>query len=264
MKKAQIHALLNDLKAAARLGQAEATDIALDGLRSFPQVAANQPLSEGFIAQVILPAGKILSKLPAAQLQPLLDDALSALRATAGVALAQRFVLGKDGNPKILQTPAKDARPEVRSALAEVLREVGQAHPERILPLAEAWLAAPSARLRGTALGFVPALGQDILPKLNVFKAEEHPEVRAALVEALQTLAQSGLAEPVLEQLSHWGAEPRPNAWVIGRVLSGSWAASYPQEAKSILQSLQKKYGDRKSITNTLKALHRHGADIEL
>jgi hypothetical protein len=264
MKKSQISAFLNDLKAAARLGHPEAVEMALEGLRAFPQVAANHPLGDGFIDQVILPAGKILSKLPAAQLHPLLDDPQTALRATAGVALAHRFGVGKDGNPKRLQIPAKDARPEVRTALAETLREVGEAHPERLLPLAEDWLAVPSARQRSTALGFIPALGQDILQNLDAFKAEQHPEVRAALVDALQALAQNDLAEPVLELLSHWGAEPRPNAWVIGRVLSGSWAASYPQEVKSILQTLHKIYGDRKAISNALKALQRHGVDIEL
>jgi hypothetical protein len=264
MKKSQVSAFLNDLKAAARLGHPDAIEMALEGMRSFPQVASNHPLGEGFIAQVIMPAGKILSKLPAAQLHPLFDDHQTALRATAGVALAHRFGMGKDGNPKQLQIPAKDARPEVRTALAETLREQGEAHPERLLPLAEEWLVAPSARLRSTALGFTPALGQDSLQTLETFKTEEHPEVRAALVEALQALAQNNLAEPVLELLSHWGAEPRPNAWVIGRVLSGSWAASYPQEVTAILQSLQKKYGDTKSIHNAIKALHRHGVDIEL
>lgn len=264
MKKSQINTFLNDLKAAARLGHPESVDMALDGLRAFPVVAANDPLGDGFIAQVVLPAGKILSKLPSADLRPLLDTHQTALRAIAGVALAQRFALGKDSNPKILQSPAKDPRPEVRTAFGQTLKEAGEAHPERLLPLAEAWLVAPSARLRSTALAFSPALGQDILQSLETFKDEEHPEVRAALVEALQALAQRDLAEPVLELLNLWGAEPHPNAWVITRTISGSWAASYPQAVTSILKNLHKKYGDRKSITNAINALHRHGVDIEL
>jgi len=264
VKKSQITEFHQDLKAAARLGHPESIEMALDGLRTMSIVAGNEQLGDGFIALVVIPAGKTLSKLSGAQLRLMLDDSQTAMRAIAGVALAQQFVMGKDVSLEMLQTPANDARPEVRTAFAQTLGEAAEAHPERYLQLAQTWLTAPSARLQNTALGFSPALGADIFQYLEPFKLEENPEVRAALVEALQALAQNGLAEQVLGLLKHWGAEPRPNVWVICRVLSGSWAATYPQEVKSILINLKEKVGQRKSILNAIKALRRHGAEIEI
>lgn len=264
MKKSQIAEFLKDLKAAARLGHPESIDMALASLRAIPVVVGNEQLGEGFIAQVIIPAGKTLSKLPPSHLRPMAADSLTAFRAIAGAALAQQVVLGKDVNPNVLQIPANDTRPEVRTAFAQTFGEAAEAHPENLLQIAQAWLAAPSARLRVTALSFSPALGADVLQYLEPFKNEENPEVRAALVEALQTLAQTGLEEPVLELLNHWRAEPRPNVWVICRVLSGSWAATYPHEVTSILKNLKEKVGERKPILNCVKALQRHGVTIEL
>lgn len=268
MQKAQIREFLNDLKISTRFGQAESVEAALDDLRSLPGVAANQRLSEGFLSQLVKPAGKLLAKLPLGQLQPLLDDRLAALRAIGGVALAEQYLTGKDISPKLLLVPARDTRPEVRTALGETLREGGEAYPERLLPLMQSWLTAPFTGVRETALLFVPVLAStyegEVFSKLKTFIDEEHPEVRATLVTTLQTLAQRGSAEFVLELLAHWVTEPRPNVWVIGRTLSGSWAVSHPVEVKSILHTLQAKVGERKSITNALKALARHGLIIEI
>jgi hypothetical protein len=268
MKKSHYNELLNDLKAAVRLGHPESVEIALDGFRSHPVIAANERLSQGIIAQLILPAGKILTRLSTIQLSQLLGDPLTSLRAMAAAALARQFVSGEEVDLKLLQAGAGDSRPEVRTALAQTLREEGEAHPERILPLAEAWLTADSARVRNTALAFIPALtptySQTIFQYLQAFKEEEHPEVQAALVAALQALAQRDLAEPVLALLINWGTEPHPNLWVISKTISASWAASYSTEVESLLQTLHAKVGNRKQITNTLKALQRHGLNIEL
>lgn len=264
MKKSQIFEFLNDLKAAVRLGHPDSIAMALEGMQAMPLVAGNEHLGEGFVAKVIIPAGKLLATVSQEQLLSLLHDHKTAFRAVAGVGLATRFMMGKDVDPEILQTPAKDARPEVRSAFAETLRGAGEAHSERLLQLAQDWLAAPSARLRSTALGFCPALGTDVLDFLEPLKAEEHPEVRAALVDALQTLAQKGLGEQVLALLNHWGAEPRPNVWVICRVLSAAWAVPYPKEIMSLLKTLKEKVGERKPISNAVNALQRHGVEIEI
>gem|GEM_PF-630217 len=268
MNKAQIREILGDLKAAVRLGQSEAIEMALDGLRALPIVEANDRFEAGFLSQLIRPAGEILSRLSAARLLPLLDDRPAALRAVGAAALAQRFLIGEDVNPEMIIRPARDARPEVRAALGETLREAGEAHPERLLHLVETWLRDPSPKVRTAALTALPALspsyGEDILALIAPLKDDEDPGVCAAIVEAMQTIAQSGSAESVLRQVSAWGAEPRPNVWVISRTLSGSWAASHPREVKSILRDLYAKVGKTKEIAHALRALERHGVKIEI
>ncbi len=268
MSKAQTREALGDLKAAVRLGHPGAVQTAIDGLRALPKVAANDRLSEGFLDQVVHPAGEIMARLPADQLLPLLGDRLAALRAVGAAALAQRHLAGKDVSQSALLAPAKDPRPEVRIALGKALREVGEAHSECLLRLVTAWLPDKSPRARTTALTALPALtqsqGESIIALVKPLIDDEHPEVHAALVEALRTFAQSGLAKPVLGLLADWGAEPHPNVWVITRSLSGSWAASHPKEVEDILRRLHAKVGKTKNITHALRALERHGAGIEI
>ena len=58
--KSEIRSVITDIKAAARIGHVESLEIALEGLFSLPNVAANQAMSEAFIEQAILPIGAIL------------------------------------------------------------------------------------------------------------------------------------------------------------------------------------------------------------
>ncbi|MBN1665846.1 MAG: hypothetical protein JW862_02115, partial [Anaerolineales bacterium] len=88
MIKSQIRQLLRDIKAAALLGQPEAIDVALDGLLTFPGVAANATLEPAFILKVLLPVGNELSILPAGLLEMLQDHPLVTGRAIAASALA--------------------------------------------------------------------------------------------------------------------------------------------------------------------------------
>ncbi|MBL7161598.1 MAG: HEAT repeat domain-containing protein [Anaerolineales bacterium] len=268
MNKSQIRELLGDLKAAVRLGHPEAVEIALDDLRSLPVVAANDRLSEGFFDQVIRPAGVTLARLPTNQLLPLLEDPLAALRAVGAVALAHDYLTGKDVDRRALLAPAKDPRPEVRTALGGTLREVGEAYPEHLLHLLDGWLRDSSPKVRSTALTALPALtqsrGEGIIALIEPLNDDESSEVRAALVDALQAIAQGDLAESVLGLLADWGAESRPNVWVITRALSGSWAASHPKAVEAILRTLHSKVRKTKEITNALRALERHGANIEI
>ncbi len=268
MNKSKIRQILGNLKAAVRLGLSDTVTLALDGLRAQPQVAANDHLSAGHLDQLVRPAGDILSRLPADQLLPLVNDTLATLRAMGAVALAQRFFSGEDVNQSVLLVPGKDPRPEVRIALGETLRNVGEANPERLLRLVETWLGASSPKLRATALVALPALtesrGKEIINLLKPFKEDQDHDVRAALVEALQTIAQKDLAKATLSLLEDWSTEPHPNVWVITRTLSGSWSAAYPEEVEALLRNLHAKVGQTKSITNALKALERHGAKIKM
>jgi len=129
-----------------------------------------------------------------------------------------------------------------------------------------AWLYSP--KVRATALGFVPALVADsrhhTYSWLQPLGRDPHEGVRAALAHALKTLADTGHTEIVLKLLAYWASAPHPNVWLIARSISGSWAASYPQEVGPILMQLQSKTKKNKEISNALKALQRHGLKIDL
>ncbi|MBC8330612.1 MAG: hypothetical protein H8E28_01400 [Anaerolineae bacterium] len=268
MKKTTIRKILNDIKAAVRLGQPEAIQIALEGVFAIPQVAANDQADAALLAQFILPAGEILARLPAAQLRPLLEHPTAALRAISASALARRYLLGKDVNPQVLRVPAGDVRPDVRTALGATLREAGEAAPEHLLPLMDHWLKAKSPRMRETALNFIPALAashvDEVIAHLHPLSAEDDRAVRAALVDTLHALAERGMAQAVLGLLTRWGNEPAPNIWVITRSLSYAWATAYPQGVASLLRALQSAPGSEKPIQQTLDALARHGVQIEI
>ena len=190
------------------------------------------------------------------------------MRAICASALARRYLLGKDVSPQEIRTPGQDARSDVRAALGVTLRDVGEAAPERLLPLMDHWLKAKSPRLRHTALLFIPILAEShadaIIRHIHPLAVDDDRDVRAALVDALQTLAEHGMAPAVLELFSHWSASPTPNVWVITRTLSHAWAVEYPQEIESILRALQSSLESEKAIHQTLEALARRGVHINL
>ena len=58
--------------------------------------------------------------------------------------------------------------------------------------------------------------------------------------------------------------EVHPNSWVISRVLSASWVAEYPEDAKAILQELSSKSGTSSQVKSAVDALVRHGVNINI
>ena len=265
--KTEVKQLLRDLKAAAMLGRPEAVDIALDGLLAIPGVASNDRMDDGFIDQIILPVGKALTTLKSSQLRPLLNHPLVAGRAISASGLAHHFIEGKDATQKDLRKPAGDARPDVRKSLGRTLFTVAEVDPEKLLNLGTTWIMQSSPKPRHTALIFIPALtsqyGKRIVGLLGPLAADEDRDVRAALVDALKALGHAGLAETVLELMSMWGSESKPNAWVICRVISSSWAVGYPDEVGTILRDLESRVGKSSQISNAVRALERHGLKIE-
>ena len=260
--------LLRDLKAAAVLGNPEAVDIALNGLLAFPGVAANDRMDDGFIEKTILPVGRSLTPIKSSHLRPLLNHKLAAGRAIGAVALADQFIAGKEATPKDLRKPANDPRLDVRDSLGRVLLLVGHKDPQNLLALGTPWLMNAAPKPRYTALIFIPALAESygvrLVGLLGPLGSDPDREVRAALVDALNALARAGLAESVMELLALWGGEPHPNVWVISRVLSASWAASYPMEAEAILQGLSSKTGAASQVKSAVEALARNGVEINL
>lgn len=260
--------LLRDLKTATMLGNPEAVNIALDGLLAFPGVAANDRMNEGFIDKTILPVGGALTPLKTSHLRPLLDHDLAAGRAVGAVVLANQFATGKDATAKDLRKPANDARQDVRISLGRALKLQAPEAPEKLLDLGTTWLMNAAPKPRYTALIFLPALaeshGHRLVGLLGPLGNDPDREVRSALVKALNSLAQAGLAESVLGLLSLWVGEKHPNSWVISRVLSASWAAGHPSEAETILKELSSKPGTSSQVNSAVEALARHGVEMNL
>ena len=260
--------ILRDLKAATLLGNPEAVNLALNGLLAFPGVAANDRMNPGFIEKVILPVGEALMPLKTSHLRPLLDHPLAAARALGAAALADQFLAGMDATAKDLRKPANDPRADVRAALGQALLVAGNRNPDKLLELGTNWLMSAPPKPRTTALIFIPVLaeshGKRVVGLLGPIGGDSDREVRAALVDALGTLARAGLAESILELLAFWAAESHPNAWVISRVLSASWVAEYPAQAEAILRELASKPGTSGQVNSAIEALARHGVKIHL
>ena len=266
--KADARQLLRDLKAATLIGNPAAVDMALNGLLALPGVAANDRMNPGFIEKVILPIGQALMPLKTSHLRPLLDHPLAAGRALGAAALANQFIAGLDATAKDLRKPANDPRQDVRTALSQSLLVAGSQNPSKLLDLATPWLMNAAPKPRATALIFIPALaenyGKRVVGLLGPIGGDPDREVRAALVDALNALARTGLAESVLGLLALWAGEAQPNAWVISRVLSAAWAAEHPAEAESILRELSAKTETESQVKSAVEALARHGVKINL
>jgi hypothetical protein len=266
--KNDVKQLLRDLRTAVMLGRSEAVNSALDGLLRLPGVSSNDIMTDNFIDQVILPVGEILARLNPDQLRPLCKHTLASGRAGGAAAFAHQFAKRNHLTLKDLVQSASDPRPDVRKALGRTLLALSKTSPEKIYALCESWLKQPASKLRQTALIFLPALAQNqktrIVELLSPLGIDEDPGVRAGLVDTLVTFSNTGYPEPVLELLTLWSTEPSPNAWVICRTLSSSWAAGYPSEVESILREVQNKTRESSLISNSLKALKRHGLEINL
>jgi hypothetical protein len=263
---ADIRTLITDIKAAARIGHAESLWVALDGLLDLPQVSGNPPMEAAFIEKAILPIGEALSspRLNIAAIQSLLDEPQAALRACAAAALAFRLLRQDQFSLKQLAKPGKDTRQDVRLALRLALAQAVAGRPEKLAPLIDAWLAAPSPRHQAVAIALLPLVPDDAFDRLYSMDNPSDPEVRAALVDALTTLALNSQAEAALSLMADWAANRENNVWVICKTLSGSWAAQYASKALEILPILLPKADNPKQIINALQALHRHGANREV
>jgi len=266
--------LEQDFKAAARIGQKVSLERAFARLRALPEAAANQPLPEAFLSRVVpaLAATLVLPNLPAAALRPFLKDPLVATRAVAAAALGKRCMAGLEAPEQDLIKAGRDARPEVRRALAESLGEPGAGVPARLWELVTPWLQDPSPRLRHAALlalakrseepGFVTGYGPVLLEKVEGLQADPDPEVRGGLAAVLTAAARKGQGTAVLDTLQRWAGAPEPSSWVISQVLSAAWAAQHLDRAGEILQVLQTRTGLTRYVTNARRALERHAGQL--
>jgi len=264
---AELHSLLTDIKAAARIGHTESLWVALDGVFDLPEVVGNPPMREAFIRRAILPIGEALThpRVTTPTLRPLITHDHAAIRAIAAVALANQYCSGEKVKLKDLTTIGRDPRKDVRQALAFALRQKGVQSPDKLLALVQGWLDHKSPRLIAVALQLLPSLAEEkpneAVELLSAFQPSSDPEVRSSLVDCLVELAQGEFSDEVLSLLEKWEAQAKNHVWVIGKALSRSWAAAHTKRALEILTHLATQQGPEKILLKTLKAMRRHGAD---
>ncbi len=265
--RAELHALLTDIKAAARIGHAESLWVALDGVFDLPEVVGNPPMKEAFIRQAILPIGEALihPRVTAPILRPLINHPQAAIRAIAAVAFANQYCSGEKVSVRDLAVFGRDPRKDVRLTLVMALRQMGRQYPDKILALIQEWVTHKSPRLAAIALQLLPSLAElkpgEAVEFLTAFKPSGDREVRSSLVDCLVELAQEGLSNEVLSLLEKWAEGGENYLWVIGKVLSRSWAAAHIDRSLKILVLLAAQQGSEKIILKTLKAMRRHGVE---
>jgi hypothetical protein len=265
--RAELHTLLTDIKASARIGHAESLWVALDGVFDLPEVAGNPPMREAFIRQAILPIGEALThpRVTAPTLRPLVNHSQAAIRAIAAAVFANQYCSGEKFSIKELAVFGRDPRKDVRLALVFALNQAGKQHPDKLLALAQSWITGESPRLVAVALQLLPSLAElnasKVVELLAAFQPSSDPEVRSSLVDCLVELAQGELSDEVLSLLEKWGASPEDYLWVLGKVLSRSWAVAHIDRSLEILTLLAAQQGPEKILLKTLKAMRRHGAD---
>jgi hypothetical protein len=263
---------LADLRAATILAQPAALDSALNRMRRLPEISSNRYLEPGFVGQFLLPTGEILSspRISLSYLEKLSQDSLAGLRCVAGAALIFQYTRQPITVPQPLIRLISDPRREVRQTLVlAVFKDAGTA-PDRIESLGRSLLSqldslpqneTARARMYSTILLLLASLAESHPAWLLNLAEETHtstdPEIRAALVELLDSLGNAGRVQEVLGLLVVWAKMNEPNDWVICRSLTSAWAAQFSDESTQILDQLEKRIGLTSSITNARRALAR-------
>lgn len=261
--KPHIREILADIKAAVRIGHADSIEAALEQVRKLPD--------ELLPPAMLVPLGRALHPLPAHKLRPYQEDDDPAVRALAGVALAERWLKFEDVAVEDLNRGAGDPNPEVGQAVAGCLADLASAAtPGQILSpiiqLASKWITSPNSNTILAGLKLFPstlvnhvasATEQQKIYELfqPLYLATEH-EVREMLVSCLNTIASVKPARHgdvvVLELLSDWAQRPEPNVWLITQVLSASWALNHKVKAITILQRLSAQAGLTRPIIRAI------------
>ena len=129
---------------------------------------------------------------------------------------------------------------------------------DQLHPLTTDWLTGPSPRVRETTIRLAAALdAETALDVLRTHAPDNNPDMNAALAETLLIHAMNA-PDAVLGMLQDWATHPDPPDWIIGEVLSGSWAAASSDTVLSLLEQLAQ---SPPAVRKVLKALIRHGEE---
>ena len=262
--------LMIDLKGAARLGSAEALDMALEGLKAWRALAANARLDEEAIVKKLVPLGEVLATptVPRQYLLSLAKHPLAGYRALAGVALTLRVLKGEAPLKAALTQLAGDQRAEVRLAVATALGKHGASHFPPARDLLRAWLRpAQSPRVWNTALQAIAALApthpQELLAIVEKLPPRQitHPDMMRPLAEAMKRIAAFSTPqgqEEVLSVLAQWVQNEHTAVELALRVLHAEWARKIPDRALGFLDALEGFGGPRRLLRRT-QAFIRQG-----
>ncbi len=253
-----------DLKSAARLGDPEALDWALEGFRRWPAFAANAPLDEADVQTILVPLGEILAMPTVSQayLHEMAASSWAGIRALAAVALAARALEGRTAPEKWLRRLAADPRDEVRMALEAFLKKKAADAPEVLLAMLTSWKQVKqplSPRAAVLMLHVLPSLPEDYAPRglrlAAAFRDDSRPEVQRALGDALRRFATQGLDEKVLALLASWIEAPPTPAEAYARALRGSWPRCHRDRALALLASIENRFGTSRPLRRARQAL---------
>jgi hypothetical protein len=210
MTKSRLEEAHRDLVAAARLGSRQALATAVEAFAALPPFRGNERLDRATLNRTLPRLGDDLGRALAAgqaeeALQALAHHKRAAVRCLAAWALPS--VWGASGALRLAEQLSTDRREEVRASLAQALEGLPQSERQA---LAEAWLRAPQASRRTIALRLIPARPALVaLGHIEAGRAETHPAVQAALVEALVRIASedSGAVFTALERWTFGAGE---------------------------------------------------------
>ena len=256
--------IINNLKAAVRIGHVDSILAAVGAIENLPEIKSNAPIPGPMLEKLIVPAGETFrSRMVRWEtIKHLRRSPLTGTRALMASAAGTRWLLDLYVKKKALRKAALDPRREVRDTLILSLKN---ADPEAIDPLwktVKKWLNDESPRVQQTAILLLPLFMPDRKRKIFKLLAAEtpngNPDINAALVEVLTKFGKDSYGNKVVDLLSDWANNEHPNGWVICKTISGSWAVEYRQECESILKSLEPGPTDDRLIDRTYAALKRN------
>lgn len=214
---------IRNLKAACLIGDPETIGLVLLEWVEWPVITSNQPIPEGFLDQVIIPAGIHLSSssLSDEQLYEFQKEGLAAWRLLAGAALSFRWAKNPHPGLQKMEGFARDPRPDVRNGFARAIQQAGKSHSYFLMREVHPWLSSDSRRVRETALGIMTGMEEltpEILAQITTMNDEEDPVVRAAIVDFLAARIHLGQREWVASVLEGWRDDPASHPWLVEKL----------------------------------------------
>ena len=244
--KSFVRELIGDFKAAVRIGDPDSLEAVMDRVRAAPE--------DELPATALTPLGETVRSLPEEILLPWLDDEDAAVRGIAAAGIGWKYGAAGEIPEAAYLLAAGDPAEEVRTALVDGLT-AGPGSPAAWVNIL---LSGDSLFARQTGLLLLGRTGSLTIHSLDVlsdFDREQDHELRTALVETLNRLAENGRTGSVLDLLEVWAGREEPNTWVVTRVVSAGWASEHSERCVTILEKLSEQVGDNRSIA---RALERH------
>jgi bilin biosynthesis protein len=213
---------------------------------------------EPFRAQLIAALGEIGDDLTPALTAALLNDANPLVRQGCAKALAK--IGDPDAVPSLIQALRSDADPVTQSSAAAALARIGGAAVPFLLELMVS--EAPEAA-KGQAVWALTNGGDEAAPQIYQAAQADRAEFRAAVIPALQHLAQSTQSNPAFAALVQGLADG--SSAVRSAAANALGQLKYAPARSALLAALQDEDGAvRSAATLALGKIGRGDADPEI